>query len=133
MKRSGRSKTVPICMVVVLTSTFLGASSADSAPANSWRELYTAVGKCIQTPTSAIGSEITVVFSIKRDGSLLGKPRISYAKLLGDTNTQKRFVADIFAALGKCFPLNITKGLGGAVAGRPLSFRIVARPPEIST
>ena len=133
MELVGRNMPLRFLTGVVLTLMFFDPSDAKSAPANSLRELYTAVGECVQMPTDAAGSEITIVFSIKRDGSLFGKPRISHAKLLGDTNAQKRFVGDIFLALEKCLPINITTGLGGAVAGRPLSFRIIGRLREINT
>lgn len=126
MKRDGGSKRPPIALGAALAVTFLRVSSANSAPANSLRELYAAVSNCIQTPTSAMGTEITVVFSIKRDGSLLGTPRIAYARFLGDTNTRKRFVADFRTAFSKCFPLSISKGFGNVVAGQPLFFRVIA-------
>src|ERR1039458_3163637 len=76
---------------------------------------------------------MTIVFSLKRDGSLLGTPRISHAKLLGDEQAQRDFAKSILAAFGKCLPISITDGLGGALAGRPMSFRITSRPREIET
>ena len=71
------------------------SSSARCAPANSLRELYAALGQCVNAPAGAPGSEITVVFSIKRNGSLLGKPRIAHARLLGDANAHRNFVASV--------------------------------------
>ena len=131
MRLIGRDTPLPILTVAALALIFLEPSDAKSAPANSLRELYTSVGQCIQKPTGVAGSEITIVFSLKRDGSLLGKPRISHAKLLGDPSAQ-RFVADVLVAFAKCLPINITEGLGGAVAGRPLVFRIMSRAREIN-
>ena len=103
---------------------------AESAPANSLRELYAALGECVKAPAGLPGAEITVVFSLKRDGSLLGKPRISHAKLLGDANAQRDFVASVLAGFNRCLPFSMTDGLGGAVAGRPMRFRVIGRPRE---
>ena len=90
-----------------------------------------ALNQCLlQAPPGVAGSEITIVFSLKRDGSLLGRPRISHAKLLGDPDAQRSFSAGDLAAFGKCLPLGVTDGLGGAIAGRPLSAGIVSRPRE---
>ena len=106
------------------------SSRAESAPANSLRELYSTLGECVKAPAGSPGSEITVVFSLRRNGSLFGKPRISHAKLLGDANAQRDFVASVLAGFNRCLPISITDALGGAVAGRPMSFRVMARPRE---
>jgi len=58
------------------------------------------------------GSEITVVFSLRRNGALFGKPRISHAKLLGDANAQKTSSPACSAGFARCLPLGITDGLG---------------------
>ena len=107
------------------------SSEANGAPANSLREFYSGLAACVKAPAGAPGSEVTVVFSLKRDGSLLGKPRISHAKLLGDARDQKDFVGGVLTAFGRCLPVAITDGLGGAIAGRPMSFRITSRPREV--
>ena len=133
MKLVGRKMSRRISIAVALPLFFLGSSEAKSTPANTLRELYTALGECVKVPGGLPGSEITVVFSLKRDGSLLGRPRISHAKLLGDSSAQRAFVGNVLAAFDKCLPLSITEGLGGAVAGRPMSFRVVSHPRETDT
>ena len=65
------------------------------------------------------------MLSLKRDGALLGKPRISYSKLPGDPEAERRFGETVERALDHCFPMSITDALGGAIAGRPFSFRII--------
>lgn len=120
----GFMKTTALALLLAISS------EAQSAPANSLRELYAALGECVKAPTGLPGSELTVVFSLKRNGSLLGKPRISHAKLLGDASAQRDFVASVLAGFNRCLPINITDGLGGAVAGRPMSFRVIGRPRE---
>jgi hypothetical protein len=121
------AKAITLALVLILPS------EAQSAPANTLRELYAAVGVCLNVTTGTPGSEMTIVFSLKSDGSLLGMPKISHTKLLGDQEAQREFVRDILAALGKCLPLSVTEGLGQAVAGRPITFRIVSQPRKIET
>lgn len=123
-----------LCRGILAPATvafLLAASSvAKCAPANSLRELYIAVDACVKAPAGPSGSEVTIVFSLKRDGALLGKPRISHAKLFGDANDQREFIASVLAAFDRCLPVSLTEGLGGAIAGRPMSFRVVSRPRE---
>jgi hypothetical protein len=106
---------------------------ASDAPANSLRELFGTLNRCLQAPKGSVGSELTIVFSLRRDGSLLGKPRITFAKLPGDVSEQRVFADSIDAAFNKCLPVAITDGLGGAIAGRLLSIRFVIRGRETNT
>jgi hypothetical protein len=70
------------------------------------------------------------MFALKRDGSLLGTPRITHSHLLGATDDQSSFVAAAIKSFSRCMPLSVTDGLGGAIAGRLLSIRIGVRPKE---
>jgi hypothetical protein len=97
---------------------------AQERPANTLNEMWAALNTCLSASRGLEGSEITLVFSLRRDGSMIGKPRIAYSKLPGDITDQKAFVASVALALSRCVPLHITDGLGGAIAGRPLSFRL---------
>lgn len=101
------------------------------APANTLQELFSQLDNCLVVPNGAAGSELTVVFSLRRNGSLLGRPRISFAKLRGSAAEQRTFVEGVASAFDKCLPGSITDGLGGAIAGRPLSMRFVVRPREV--
>ena len=106
---------------------------AAGAPANTLADLWRSLAACVQTPNEGVGSELTIVFALKRDGSLLGRPRISHSHLVGDADAQRAFVADAIEAVAKCLPVNISDALGGAIAGRPLSIRIGRRPKETDT
>jgi hypothetical protein len=107
-----------------------------SEPVSTLAELWGRFGACSQVthvPSGAEGSEVTVLFALKRDGSLLGKPRVTHSQFVGDDATQHAFLAAALADLAGCFPLEITDGLGGAVAGRPFRLRLVSRKPERRT
>lgn len=107
--------------------------SARSAPADTLASLWRYLGGCARVegvPPGAAGSEVTVLFSLKRDGSLLGQPRITHSRLTGSEADQQVFVASALGAVSRCLPAQITDGLGGAIAGRPLSLRLTSRKPE---
>ena len=74
----------------------------------------------------------TIIFALKRDGSLLGKPRITHSHLLGDADAQNGFVRAP-SDPGKCLPISITDDLGGAIAQNPLSIRIGRQPKRTDT
>ena len=86
--------------------------------------------RCWLPPPQSGGLEITVMMSFKRNGELLGKPRITFSKLAGDAETQKTFVASVFRAIERCTPLHLTDALGGAIAGRPITMHYSGRNPE---
>ena len=111
----------------------LAVAAAEAAPANTLQELWAKIGECLGPVNAPPTSSFTVLFTLKRDGSLQGKPRIAYSNLSGDPGDEKRFVLDALAALENCLPFEITDGLGGAIAGRPIALKIGPRkrPTEL--
>ncbi len=110
---------------------FALAQPAERRPLDRLADIGPAIRACWKPPSDASGMELTLVFSLNRSGAVLGKPRISYSKLLGDTEQQRRFVASVLMALSACTPLQITEALGAAIAGRPFAMRFragVVRP-----
>ena len=119
--------------MIALAFLLVSSIEAYGAPANTLRELWSELSACITAPSGNAGSDLTIIFAPKRDGSLLGKPRIAHSHLIGDPDAQRRFVEAAIIAVAKCLPVIITSELGGAIAGRPLSIRIVSRPRETDT
>jgi len=111
-------------------AAFAAPAQAAGAPANTLRDLSAALHRCLVIPPGPAGSTLTIRFSLRRDGAVLGKPQITFAKLTGDAAEQRRFADAVAAAFDRCLPVAITDGLGGAIAGRPLSIRFVIRPRE---
>ena len=119
--------------VMLALPMLLAAVGARAEPASTLNEMWQLLGACAQSvggPAASAGSEVTVLFSIKRDGSLQGQPRITHSKLMGDDGAQKEFLSAALSSIARCFPLSITDGLGGAVAGRPLRLRVMNRPRQ---
>ncbi|MCI4678956.1 hypothetical protein K9U39_08875 [Rhodoblastus acidophilus] len=119
-----------------LAAAFLAsglAAPAFAAPANNLRELFANLGACMKGVGGDPGEQLTVAFSLKRDGSLFGKPHITYSRLPAAPEARRRFIDGVAARFSACLPTPITDGLGGAIAGRRLTLRFVIPRRETST
>lgn len=106
------------------------AHPACAAPANTLKEMFAQLGACVGQAPIAPGSDVTLLFSLNRRGGLIGKPRLTYARFSTDPNARADTAKAIAQAFDKCLPLSITDGLGGAIAGRPIAYRMIPRAKE---
>lgn len=100
------------------------AEAADTLAA-----LYPALAACWQPPEALAGqgAEVTARFSLRRDGSLIGAPRIVFAAGVSGEG-RRRLARATLAAVKACTPARITPDLGRAIAGRPIALRLVYQP-----
>lgn len=111
---------------IALGSLLLGAGAAwAEPPADTLRELYAVLRKCVHVSIESSGSEISVAFRLKRDGSIIGSPWVTYLNATGDEAARKLFVDSVMTTLRECGPVPITDGLGGAIAGRAMVISIL--------
>jgi hypothetical protein len=68
---------------------------------------------------------MTVRFSFKRSGDLIGPPRMTFATEGAPTDVRSTYLKAINDSIGACVPLKFTGSLGGALAGRPIAIRYV--------
>jgi hypothetical protein len=108
------------------------AASAAQPQANTLLQLFTNLKLCLSQTEGPVGSQLTLRFSLRRDGSVFGTPRVAYAHFTGDEDASRRFVARALAALNGCVPFGITPGLGGAIAGRPIAIRVIEQRAHAS-
>jgi hypothetical protein len=91
-------------------------------------DLFAALRSCWSPPpadSAREGMQITVRFSFKRSGEIIGAPRMTYAAAGVSTDIRATYLKAINASLDACVPLKFTGGLGGALAGRPIAIRYV--------
>ena len=69
--------------------------------------------------------EYTIRFALKRDGTLIAPPRMTYASHDAPAAMRDIYRTAIDAALKRCTPLHFSMGMAGAVAGRPIAIRFV--------
>jgi hypothetical protein len=91
-------------------------------------DLFAALRSCWSPPpaeSAREGMQMSVRFSFKRSGEIIATPRVTYATAGISANTRAIYLKAINGSLDTCVPLKFTKGLGGALAGRPIAIRYV--------
>ena len=91
-------------------------------------DLFAALRSCWSPPpadSARQGMQMTVRFSFKRSGEIIGTPRLTFATAGVTADTRAAYLKAIDASLAGCGPLKFTGGLGGALAGRPIAIRYV--------
>jgi len=78
-----------------------------------------------QAESAKEGMQMTVRFSFKRSGDMIGPPRMTFATVGTATDVRDTYLKAINSSLDACIPLKFTDGLGGALAGRPIAIRYV--------
>src|SRR4051812_23871810 len=78
-------------------------------------------------PSDDPGMQITVQFTLKRHGELLGEPRITYETEYMPEERKRLFRQAVAETLLRCLPMPVSDGLGNAIAGRPFAIRFDAR------
>jgi hypothetical protein len=95
---------------------------------NTIREMYAALRACWVPPPqdeARPGMQMSVRLSFKRNGQMIGAPRVTYTSPDAPPEARNLYHDAILAALDRCTPLRFSAGLGGALAGRPLAIRYV--------
>jgi hypothetical protein len=91
-------------------------------------DLFAALRSCWIPPANdgaRAGMQMSVRFSFKRDGDLIGPPRMTYASPDVPAQALDSYRQAIDDSLSHCAPMSFTKGLGGAIAGKPIMVRFV--------
>lgn len=89
-------------------------------------EMFSAIFACWEPPQGSAGMTLTLQFSLRRNGTLIGKPRATYSHLGNDGQLNRLFVASVLKALDKALPMPLSDSMGGAIAGRTLFPRFTA-------
>ena len=102
---------------------------AQPAPAANFHDLGRALYSCFRAPEHSAGSQMTLRFSFTRNGDVLGKPAVTFSKLVGSSSDQEAFVQAVFGAVKACTPVSLSPGFGNALAGQPITIRFVGGGP----
>ncbi|TFZ58360.1 MULTISPECIES: hypothetical protein [Methylobacteriaceae] len=116
----------------------LPAGDTAAAPADTLKALYPALAACWKAPEGLSRferAEITARLSLRRDGSVIGTPQITFAKTPfantpGDARARDILIRATLDAIARCTPVRLTPALGGAIAGRPLALRFIYDGPR---
>jgi hypothetical protein len=90
--------------------------------------LFAALRGCWVPPSedeARPGMQMAVRFSFKRSGEIIGTPRVTYTSPDAPREARETYRNAVTASLDRCTPMPFSKGLGGAIAGRPIAIRFV--------
>ena len=121
-----------ICVQVIGGALALAALASDAvaepARLNTMKDMGAALQACWVPPPidqSRPGMQITVQMSFKRNGELLGQPRITFESAGASDDERLAYRLAVAEMLKRCSPLPFTDALGNAVAGRPFTMRFI--------
>jgi hypothetical protein len=98
------------------------------APLNTLSDVIAALRACWAPPPmdqSRPGMQITVQMSFRRNGELFGQPRITFESVGASDDERLAYRIAVAKMLRRCAPLPFTDALGNAIAGRPLTMRLI--------
>jgi hypothetical protein len=91
-------------------------------------DLFAELRSCWSPPspdTAHEGMQMTVRFSMKKSGEMIGPPRMTFATSGVPADVRATYLKAINSSLDACIPLKFSDGLAGALAGRPIAIRYV--------
>lgn len=86
----------------------------------------TAIMDCWKAPSGSENSFVTLSFSFRRDGTLIGRPRPTGSHVPGDEEERKKFIDAAVAALEDCTPLEFSPALAEGIPGKVFTMRFGA-------
>jgi hypothetical protein len=89
-------------------------------------DVGSAIQACWTPPGDAGTSTVTLSFSFKRDGTLIGPPRVTAAKVAGDEKARKSFIDGAIAAVKNCTPLNFSPTLSQGIGGNVFTLQFIS-------
>jgi hypothetical protein len=114
-------------LAIAMVATGAVAQTRDQ-PLNTLNDVIAALRACWAPPPmdqSRPGMQITVQMSFRRNGELFGQPRITFESLGASDDERLAYRIAVAKMLKRCAPLPFTDALGNAIAGRPLTMRLI--------
>ncbi|WP_352703757.1 hypothetical protein [Mesorhizobium sp. M0598] len=91
---------------------------SNAATLNTMPEVGAAIQACWTPPANAGNSTVTLSFSFRRDGTLIGRPKPTAIRVAGEEKTRQAFVDAAVAAVDHCLPLSFSPALAQGIPGK---------------
>ena len=104
----------------------VSAARAEPVRVNTIDELFARLRQCWQPPKLPEGHpgiQITVLFTLRRDGEIFGRPKITFESPEANAEDSIAYRTAVMETLQRCTPMPFTESMGGAIAGRTIRFR----------
>jgi hypothetical protein len=111
----------------------ISTAQAEPERVDNIKEAFARLRTCWKPPPASRANpdvEITAIVTFKRDGSIFGRPKITYESENATDNDRLEYRIAVMEALQRCTPMPFTEGMGGAIAGRPFAIRFQNRRPS---
>ena len=121
-----RGPIVLLAVWMLAGSAHVNTASAQAEAVSTLDGIFLRLKECWrgpELPPGHPGMQITVLFSLKRDGELLGRPRITFETPGTSEADSIAYRTAVMETLQRCTPMPFSGGLGDAVAGRPFRVR----------
>lgn len=121
-----RASFAAVAAVIAGAIGAAGPAAGQETQIGNLQELYATLKQCWRPPALPAGDpgrQITVLVSFKRNGEILGKPRITFESTTAGWDAGLAYRVAVMETLQRCTPLPFTAAMGGAVAGRPFTLR----------
>ena len=130
-----RSRPLPWFAAALLSLALTAQAGAEPQQLDTIKDVFAKLYSCWKPPplSRANPTDITVIVSFNREGAILGHPRITYESEQASDNDRVQYRIAVMETLQRCTPLPFTRGLGGAVAGRPFAVPFRTRPRPTKT
>jgi len=103
-----------------IATALLAAMSCqlNAAVLNTMNDVGAALQACWTPPANSENTSVTLSFSFRRDGTLIGRPRPTAIKVGGDAKARQGYVEAATSALQHCLPLSFSPALAKGIAGK---------------
>ncbi|MER8392811.1 hypothetical protein NKH98_02265 [Mesorhizobium sp. M0833] len=106
-------------MIVIAGAMLVGATGqSNAATLNTMPEVGAAIQACWTPPANAGNSTVTLSFSFRRDGTLIGRPKPTAIRVAGEEKARQAFVDAAVAAVDHCLPLSFSPALAEGIPGK---------------
>jgi len=117
-----------VAMVLLAGTASMGIHAQASAEQlMTMDDVGAAIQACWDPPPQIDESWVTLSFSFKRDGSLIGPPEPTAINVKGDENAKQVFVDAAIQGLQNCVPLDFSPSLADGLAGTVYTMRFSSR------
>ncbi len=89
-------------------------------------EVGAALRACWKAPAGSNAAFVTLSFSFRRDGMLIGPPQPAAIRVPGDAGARQKFLRSAIIALEHCAPLHLAPALGDNIAGQVFTMQFSA-------
>ena len=104
-------------LLAIASAVLVMSFPANAASLNTMNDVSAALQACWTPPANSGNASVTLSFSFKRDGTLIGPPKPTAIKVDGDSKARQAYVEAATTALKNCLPLSFSPTLAKGIAG----------------